>query len=118
MHSTIAATAATLLLAQAALAWNPPSDGNQVAVEPEQSTTQVQQAKVERILKGAGFTDVQMITSSFLVRAKTPAGKPVMMIVDTTAMTAAVIESPQSTPDEDSTTGRADPNQNSDPVRR
>jgi hypothetical protein len=118
MRFTIAATAATLLLAQAALAWNPPSDGNQAAVEPEQSTTQVQQAKVERILKGAGFTDVQVITSSFLVRAKNPADKPVMMIVDPTAMTAAVIERPQSTPDEDSTTGSADPNQNSDPVHR
>jgi hypothetical protein len=49
-----------------------------------------------------------------LVRAKNPAGKSVMMIVDPTAMTAA----PQSTSDEDSTTGSADPNQNSDPVHR
>jgi hypothetical protein len=46
-----------------------------------------------------------MITTSFLVRAKNADGKPVIMIVDPTSVTASVIDIPQSTSDEDSTTG-------------
>jgi hypothetical protein len=106
MRLIIGATVATLLLGQAALAWNPPSEEDQTATEPEQNTTQAQQASIERVLTAAGFTDIQMITTSFLVRAKNSAGKPVIMIVDPTSMTASVIDIPQSTSDEDSTTGR------------
>ena len=61
MRLTVLATA-TLLLAQAALAQKsqPPSDGNQAAgLAPEQSTAQVQQAKVQRVLTAAGFTDIK-----------------------------------------------------------
>ena len=114
MRLTVLATAATLLLAQAALAQKsqPPSDGNQAAgLEPEQSTAQVQQAKVQRVLTAAGFTDIKIVTSSLLVQAKTPAGKPVMMIVDPNSLTAQIMEP-------DSTTGSAGPNQNSDPAHR
>jgi hypothetical protein len=114
MRLTVLATAATLLLAQAALAQKsqPPSDGNQAAgLEPEQSTAQVQQAKVQRVLTAAGFTDIKIVTSSLLVQAKTPAGKPVMMIVDPNSLTAEIMEP-------DSTTGSAGPNQNSDPAHR
>jgi hypothetical protein len=46
-----------------------------------------------------------------LVQAKTPAGKPVMMIVDPNSLTAEILET-------DSTTGSAGPNQNSDPAHR
>jgi hypothetical protein len=114
MRLTVLATAATLLLAQAAFAQKsqPPSDGNQAAgLEPEQSTAQVQQAKVQRVLTAAGFTDIKIVTSSLLVQAKTPAGKPVMMIVDPNSLTAEILEP-------DSTTGSAGPNQNSDPAHR
>jgi hypothetical protein len=31
-----------------------------------------EQAKVERTLEGAGFTDVEIMLTAFLVRAKTP----------------------------------------------
>jgi hypothetical protein len=114
MRLTVLATAATLLLAQAAFAQKsqPPSDGNQAAgLEPEQSTAQVQQAKVQRVLTAAGFTDIKIVTSSLLVQAKTPAGKPVMMIVDPNSLTAEILEP-------DSSTGSAGPNQNSDPAHR
>src|ERR1700730_5455316 len=50
-------------------------------------------------------------SSSLLVQAKTPAGKPVMMIVDPNSLTAEIMEP-------DSTTGSAGPNQNSDPAHR
>jgi hypothetical protein len=94
-HTSLSlATAATLLLAQAALAQQPPSDANQAAgLEPEQSTAQVQQAKVQRVLTAAGFTDIKIVTSSLLVQAKSPAGKPVMMIVDPNSLTAEIMES-------------------------
>src|ERR671923_2297925 len=94
MRLLIAAITATLLLAQATLAQNPSSDGNQVAgAEPEQNPTQVQQAKIERTLQGAGFTDIEMMPTAFLVRAKNPDGKPVLMVVDPISLTASVIES-------------------------
>jgi hypothetical protein len=109
MRLPIAATTATLLLAQVALAQNPTSDGNQAAgAEPEQNTAQVQQAKVERTLQGAGFTDIEIMPTAFLVRAKNPDGKRVLMVVDPLSLTASIIESSQSAPD-GTTTGRASP---------
>jgi hypothetical protein len=74
--------------------------------EPEQSTAQAQQAKVERTLEGAGFTDVEIMPTAFLVRAKNPEG--VIMVVDPISLTASVIENSRSAPD-DTTTGKANP---------
>src|SRR4029078_9816964 len=103
----IAATTATLLLAQAALAQNPSWDRSQMAgAEPDQSTAHAQQAKVERTLKGAGFTDVEIMPTAFLVRAKNPEGQRVIMVVDPISLTALVIENRRSAPD-DMTTGTA-----------
>jgi hypothetical protein len=107
MRLPIAATAATLLLAQAALAQNP--DRSQMAgAEPDQSTAQAQQVKVERTLKGAGFTDLEIMPTAFLVRAKNPEGQRVIMVVDPISLTASVIENSRSAPD-DTTTGMAHP---------
>jgi hypothetical protein len=110
MRLPIVATTATVLLAQATtFAQNPPSHGNQAAgVEPQQNTTQVQQAKVERTLHGAGFTEIEIMPTAFLVRAKNPDGKRVVMVVDPISLTASVIENSQPAPD-DTTTGRASP---------
>ena len=109
MRLPIAATTATLLLTQAPWAQNPPSASNPVSgAEPAQNTTQVQQAKIERTLQGAGFTDIEMMPTAFLVRAKNPDGKPVLMVVDPTSMTASIIENGQSIPP-DTTTGSASP---------
>jgi hypothetical protein len=109
MRLPIAATTVTLLLAQATFAQNPPSDSNQAAgAEPQQNTTQAQQAKVERTLKGAGFTDLEIMPTAFLVRAKNPEGKRVIMVVDPISLTASVIENSRSEP-EDATTGSGSP---------
>ena len=109
MRLPIAATTATLLLAQAALAQNPSSDTSQMAgAEPDQSTAQAQQAKVERTLEGAGFTDVEIMPTAFLVRAKNSEGQRVIMVVDPISLTASVIENSRSAPD-DTTTGMAHP---------
>jgi hypothetical protein len=107
MRLPIAATTATLLLAQTTLAQTPPSDGNQTAgAEPQQNTTQVQQAMVERTLQGAGFTEIEIMPTAFLVRAKNADGKRVIMVVDPISLTASVIENSRSAPD-DATTGSA-----------
>src|SRR5919201_4578659 len=79
----VATTTATFLLAQTVFAQNAPSDCNQAAgAEPEQNTTQLQQAKIERTLQGAGFTDIETLPTAFLVRAKNSEGKPVVMVLD------------------------------------
>jgi hypothetical protein len=109
MRLPIAATTATLLVAQAALAQNPSSDRTQVAgAEPDQSTAQAQQAKLERTLGGAGFTDIEIMPTAFLVRAKNAEGKRVIMVVDPITLTASVIENSRSAP-EDATTGSGNP---------
>ena len=109
MRLPIAATTATLLLAQVALAQTPPSDRSQRAgAEQEESTAQAQQAKVERTLQGAGFTDIEIMPTAFLVRAKNAEGKRVIMVVDPITLTASVIENSRSAPD-DATTGSASP---------
>jgi hypothetical protein len=65
----VATTTATFLLAQTVFAQNAPSDCNQAAgVEPEQNAAQLQQAKIERTLQGAGFTDIETAPTAFLVR--------------------------------------------------
>jgi hypothetical protein len=62
MRLLISAITATLLVAQVALAQNPSSDRSQMAgAEPEQSTAQAREAKVERTLEGAGFTDIEIV---------------------------------------------------------
>ena len=61
-------------------------------VEPGHSTVQAQQAKVERTLEGAGFTEIEIMPTAFLVRAKNAEGKRVIMVVDPITLTASVIE--------------------------
>src|SRR5437879_6425677 len=102
------------LIAQGTACWRACAERREAiaaGLDPEQSTEQVQQAKVQRVLTAAGFTDIKIVTSSLLVQAKSPAGKPVMMIVHPNALTAQIMEP-------DSTTGSAGPNQNSDPALR
>jgi hypothetical protein len=109
MRLLIAATTATFLLAPAVFAQHAPSDCNQAAgAEPEQNTTQLQQAKIERTLQGAGFTDIEGVPTAFLVRAKNSEGKPVVMVLDPRSMPTTVIETGQSAAD-DTTAGSASP---------
>jgi hypothetical protein len=131
MRTTLAAIAATLLLASAAWAQSPPSNASHPSPSGSgQSMTQPQQPvreQIEKNLKAAGFTDIKLMASSFLVRAKDRDGNPVMMVINPDSVTA-VVEG-QSTPNQSSTTGSgsphqgsttgsATPNQNSNPAHR
>lgn len=59
----------------------------------EQSITQSVRSNLEQ----AGYTDIQMVPSSFLVRAKDPNGSPVMMVLSPDAIEVRT----EGTPDQD-----------------
>ena len=50
------------------------------------------QQKVRQNLQQAGFTDIQVMPSSFLVRAKDRDGNPVMMVINPDSVTTMTIE--------------------------
>jgi len=94
---------------------------NQQQPQQPQSRNQAQQQnqnageKLRQNLQSAGFTDIQLMPSSFLVRAKDRDGNPVMMVVNPDSITA-VTEIGGGKPDQDSrsTTGQGggEPSQN------
>lgn len=103
------------------------------AVHPPSGSTSAQntgsglqsiQQQLRQNLQRAGFTDVQVMPSSFLVRAKDPGGNPVMMVINPDSVTA-VTESDVGTPaipnqdgNPGSTMGGAAPNSSSSPAGR
>ena len=58
--------------------------------QPAKSNVNAQaiQQQVQNNLRQAGFTDIQIMPSSFLVRAKDSAGNPVMMVINPDSVTA------------------------------
>jgi hypothetical protein len=69
-----------------ALAQGPASSRDQ----PQSSSEDAQpiQQQVQNNLQQAGFTDIQIMPSSFLVRAKDSAGNPVIMVISPDSVTA------------------------------
>ena len=55
---------------------------------PQGQQQQSIQARVKNNLEQAGFTNVQIMPSSFLVRAKDKEGNPVMMVINPDSVTA------------------------------
>jgi hypothetical protein len=86
MRIILTATVATLLLAQPAFAQNSNAGAAPGSPQAGQSMPQMQNpqqaqnpqisAKLQKSLQDAGFTDVQIMPSSFLVRAKGSRGQP------------------------------------------
>jgi hypothetical protein len=58
---------------------------------------------VKQQLEAAGFSDVIVVPSAFVVRAKNTDGNPVMMLIDSDSMTAVEL---QQGGDQDTTTGQ------------
>jgi hypothetical protein len=74
------------LMMTPALAQDAARSGN-----PPQSSSgdaQAIQQQVQSNLQQAGFTDIQIMPSSFLVRAKDRAGNPVIMVINPDSVTA------------------------------
>jgi hypothetical protein len=108
MRIILTATAATLLLAQPAFAQNPnggafpnhppagqstpqaqnPQAQNPQAQNPQAQNPQMISAKLQKSLQDAGFSDIHIMPSSFLVRAKDSDGNPVMMVINPDSVTA------------------------------
>lgn len=63
-----------------------PAHPNAAASSSTMQPGQMQEA-VKHDLTQAGFTDVQVMPSSFLVRAKDKAGRPVMMVINPDSVT-------------------------------
>jgi hypothetical protein len=61
---------------------NPPQpSGPQVQQQDAAQPGQIR-AKISQKLQAAGFTDIRMMPTSFMVRAKDPDGNPVMMLIN------------------------------------
>jgi hypothetical protein len=131
MRIILTATAATLLLAQLAFAQNPNAGAAPASPQAGQSTPQAQDpsqaqnpqivsamisAKLQKSLEDAGFSDIQIMPSSFLVRAKDRDGNPVMMVINPDSVTAVKETGSRSMPNQGSTTGT--PGRNSMPSGR
>jgi hypothetical protein len=64
------------------------TDLNQQQSRPNAADTQSIQTQVRDNLQQAGFTDIKIMPSSFLVQAKDRAGNPVMMVINPDSVTA------------------------------
>lgn len=73
------------------------SGQNQQQTQTNPADTQTIQQQVRENLQQAGFTDIKIMPSSFLVRAKDRAGNPVMMVINPDSVTA-VTEVPGGSP--------------------
>jgi hypothetical protein len=69
---------------------NTPSTQSQAnkSSQANQKSPQMVRQQVQKNLQQAGFTDIQIMPSSFLVRAKDKDGNPVMMVLNPDSMTA------------------------------
>ena len=65
----------------------PGQQAQQNAAQPSQI-----QAKIRQNLQAAGFTDIHMMPSSFMVRAKDKDGNPVMMVINPDSIEAVTFE--------------------------
>ena len=92
MRTAFLIAAATLMVAPAAFAQSAnPSSTPPSGSGPQQSSMQNQapiRTQIQKNLQSAGFTNIQVLPSSFLVRAKDQDGNPVMMVVNPDSVTA------------------------------
>ena len=98
MRSLILGVGLSLALAAPALAQNAGQDPSQnpsqsenqsseQGTTPQQSASAIQQ-QVRHNLAAAGYTDIQVMPRSFLVRAKDKSGNPTLMIINPNSVTA------------------------------
>ena len=83
-----AATGAALALALPAVAQTTPPASNSGAQGQQAGDAGQVRQKLKQDLEQSGFTNVQVMPESFLVRAKDKQGRPVLMIVNPDSVTA------------------------------
>jgi hypothetical protein len=109
MRTVALLVALPFVLTTAALAQNA-APNQQQAPQNAQSPQMIQQ-KVQKNLQEAGFTDIKIMPSSFLVRAKDKDGNPVMMVINPDSITAVTAIPGQG----NTTTGQGNNNQTNQP---
>jgi hypothetical protein len=95
MRVALITSAAALLIATGAVAQAPPQSGASQISPGTSSTSQgagpgtmqnqkqpTIRSQIQQNLQSAGFTDIRIMPSSFLVRAKDRDGNPVMMVIN------------------------------------
>ena len=88
---TIAALSLVMTYGASAQTAGVQSQAPKAAPPGPQAATQSPQAIAEELrqnLQNAGFSDIQLMPSSFLVRAKDRNGNPVMMVINPDSVTA------------------------------
>ena len=92
MRTALLIAAATLMVAPAAFAQSANPINNRPSASGAQQSSMQNQAsirtQIQKNLQSAGFTNIQVLPSSFLVRAKDQDGNPVMMVVNPDSVTA------------------------------
>lgn len=92
MRTAFVIVAATLMATSAASAQSANSSSTAPSGSGSQQSSMQNQApigtKIQSNMQAAGFTNVQVMPSSFLVRAKDQDGNPVMMVVNPDSVTA------------------------------
>ncbi len=99
---TLGLVAIVTLVASAAVAQTPSAQPSQQNNTAAKQSPQAVQQQVRKNLQDAGFTDIQLMPSSFLVRAKDKSGNPVMMVINPDSITAVTEIEPHGS----STTGQ------------
>ncbi|HEY7296568.1 MAG TPA: hypothetical protein VH684_01420 [Xanthobacteraceae bacterium] len=113
MRALFLSAALPLALTASAFAQQPGGTQQQRSGQQAQQQNPAQQgqlqAKIRQNLASAGFTDIRMMPSSFMVRAKDRDGNPVMMIINPDSIEAVTFEGGSN--NNGSTTGQGSTNQ-------
>ncbi len=120
---TLALTIVAITVSSAAFAQAPTSAPQTTgpAVSPQQSTQaqppgQIAQ-QIRKNLEQAGFKDIKLMPSSFLVRAQDKDGHPVMMVINPDSVTSLTeVNPPHSATGGSSTSGQGSAPPNSNPA--
>jgi hypothetical protein len=67
---------------------SPSATGSTSSPAQNQNSATAIRPQVQQNLSKAGFTDINVMPESFLVRAKDPSGNPVMMVINPDSVTA------------------------------
>lgn len=105
------AAAIMIAMATPALAQNSPNSSSQSSQALANTQRMAAAQKIQKELKSAGFSDINVVAESFVVQAKSPDGDPVVMTIGPHGM--SVFEAMKAGGSSSGTTGSASPNSNS-----
>jgi hypothetical protein len=115
MRALILCAGLSLVLTAPVLAQQPGGSQQQTPGQQTQQPAGPQSgqvlAKIRQNLQAAGFTDIRMMPTSFMIRAKDKDGNPVMMLVNPDSIEAITFEGGGNSPASTTGQGTANPPQ-------